>query len=478
MTDTSALETGPVHVGHAQPSTRREVTRPRPVLVQPAQRTPARARGLQRRWLPLLDLLVLVPALLGTRALLGGPRLADLLGMTLSWLVVLGLHGCYRRSIARHRRMTTEHVLAAAGSFGLLLWAGAALDLVDPVGPRLAGALAVTILTSLAVHLAATFVDKPRRLVVLGEDSLLGAAEEVVSSHPGWEHVGSYGLEPRAADSSFLSDAPEVAVQRHADAVLVLPGTDLDAASLRRLAWSLESAGVELILGTGLVDVAQRRAQVTQVGGWSLLHVRHAQRRGVAGVAKSLLDRGAAVGLLVLLAPLLGCLALAVRLDSRGPALFRQERVGRDGRTFTMLKFRSMQVPGAVAVDLKNEADPDSPLFKMRRDPRVTRVGRYLRRYSLDELPQLVNVLRGDMSLVGPRPALPSEVATYREDARRRLHVRPGLTGLWQVSGRSDLSWSESVRMDLLYVDNWSFGLDLSILGRTLSAVLSHRGAY
>ena len=183
--------------------------------------------------------------------------------------------------------------------------------------------------------------------------------------------------------------------------------------------------------------------------------------------------------MLLLLLPLLIGIAIAIRLDSAGPAIFRQRRVGRDGRTFVMWKFRTMSTDaGAVRETLSDQNDCDGVIFKMRADPRVTRLGRVLRRYSLDELPQLVNVLRGHMSLVGPRPALPQEVSRYTVDPSRRLVVKPGVTGLWQVSGRSDLSWDESVRLDLRYVDNWSLALDVSIVLRTLGAVLGHRGAY
>ena len=204
-------------------------------------------------------------------------------------------------------------------------------------------------------------------------------------------------------------------------------------------------------------------------------------RAGRAGpIVKRALDViGASTGLL-LLAPLLLALALLVRATSRGPAIYRQRRVGRGGRAFTLYKFRTMVVgadeqraalAGAVATGA-------GPLFKLRHDPRVTRVGRLLRRASLDELPQLVNVLTGSMSLVGPRPPLPDEVARYDRLVLRRLRVPPGLTGLWQVSGRSDLSWEEAVRLDLYYADNWTIGLDLVIMLRTVIAVLSGRGAY
>jgi lipopolysaccharide/colanic/teichoic acid biosynthesis glycosyltransferase len=182
----------------------------------------------------------------------------------------------------------------------------------------------------------------------------------------------------------------------------------------------------------------------------------------------------------VALAPVMLAIALVIMVESPGPALFRQTRVGKDGKLFTIFKFRTM----CDGADLEHErlnaevGDPSSVLFKLRSDPRVTRVGQFLRRYSLDELPQLLNVVRGDMSLVGPRPALPTEVERYEPDTRRRLAVRPGITGLWQVSGRSDLTWNESVRLDLRYVDNWSLAGDLRLVGRTFGAVVSHRGAY
>jgi lipopolysaccharide/colanic/teichoic acid biosynthesis glycosyltransferase len=196
-------------------------------------------------------------------------------------------------------------------------------------------------------------------------------------------------------------------------------------------------------------------------------------------VLKSVLDRAGAVLLLVLLWPVLLACCLLVRLDSRGPAFFVQTRVGRAGKPFRMYKLRSMCTDAEAQRGLledKNESD--GALFKLRSDPRLTRVGRWLRRSSLDELPQLFNVVRGDMSLVGPRPALPEEVATYDAATRRRLAVKPGITGLWQVSGRADLSWEESVRLDLFYADNVRLLDDLAITARTVVAVTQGRGAY
>ena len=199
-----------------------------------------------------------------------------------------------------------------------------------------------------------------------------------------------------------------------------------------------------------------------------------------AGFVKGAFDRTVACLSLAVLSPLLVSIAVAVRMTSRGPVLFHQKRVGRDGKTFTMVKFRSMYTDAEdrLAELREKNVNADGLLFKMRDDPRVTRVGQFLRKFSLDELPQLFNIVAGSMSLVGPRPPLPSEVAQYGDDVRRRLLVKPGLTGLWQVSGRSDLSWEESVRLDLRYVENWSPALDLMILWKTAFAVLGRSGAY
>ena len=182
---------------------------------------------------------------------------------------------------------------------------------------------------------------------------------------------------------------------------------------------------------------------------------------------------------LLLAAPVMGAVALAIKLEDGGPVLFKQPRVGRKGEIFDCLKFRSMSVDAeARLAELMAANEGSGPLFKMTHDPRITGVGRFIRRFSLDELPQLWNALRGDMSLVGPRPALPTEVAQYDSDTRRRLDVRPGLTGLWQVSGRSNLSWDDTVRLDLYYVDNWSLIQDVMILARTAKAILGTSGAY
>jgi exopolysaccharide biosynthesis polyprenyl glycosylphosphotransferase len=264
-----------------------------------------------------------------------------------------------------------------------------------------------------------------------------------------------------------------------ADTVIVLSCPELDGHALRRLAWQLEGDDIDLIVASSLVDVAGERTTIRPVDGLPMLHVEHPRLAGAGRMVKETFDWLGAFALAAVFAPLLIVVAIAIRLDSPGPVLFRQVRVGRHGKEFTMVKFRSMchDAPAQLSA-LRPRNDCDGVLFKMRDDPRVTRVGRWLRRFSLDELPQLFNVLRGHMSLVGPRPPLPEEVAVYPDDLHRRLAVKPGMTGLWQVSGRSDLSWEEAVRLDLRYVENWTLTLDLVILLRTLSAVTRSSGAY
>lgn len=274
-----------------------------------------------------------------------------------------------------------------------------------------------------------------------------------------------------------VDDVLDLATVHGVDAVVVAGAIPGGHERLRRLGWQLEERGIELVVSSPLADVAADRVHERPVDGLPLMHVETPDYRRHPG--KRALDVvGAVIGLTVL-APVFAAVALAIRLDDGGPVLFRQERIGRGGAPFLICKFRTMctdaedRVAELAAVD-----EGAGPLFKVRHDPRVTRVGAFLRRTSLDELPQLWNVLTGTMSLVGPRPALPREVAVYEDFADRRLLVTPGMTGLWQVSGRSDLDWAEGVRLDLHYVENWSFLHDIVILARTIPSVLRSRGAY
>lgn len=276
-----------------------------------------------------------------------------------------------------------------------------------------------------------------------------------------------------------LAACVPVARASGADAVILAPDPAIPAADLQRLCWCLEDAGVAIFVWTGLLTSPVGRTRLDLGEQLPLLHLGAPRRLGPSHVVKHALDRAVATLALLVLSPLLLALAVAVRLDSPGPAFFRQTRIGRADAPFTMWKLRTMCCDAGDAVPgLMDLNEASGPLFKIHADPRITRLGRWLRRTSLDELPQLINVALGQMSLVGPRPALPAEVATYLPDVRHRLVVRPGMTGLWQVSGRSDLTWDDAVRLDQQYVDNWSLLLDARILLRTAGAVLSGRGAY
>jgi exopolysaccharide biosynthesis polyprenyl glycosylphosphotransferase len=264
-----------------------------------------------------------------------------------------------------------------------------------------------------------------------------------------------------------------------ADTVAVLACPEMDGLRLRGLAWELEKTGTDLCVSPALLDVAGPRTTIRPTAGLTLLHVDHPQLSGMRLLLKDLFDRCAAAAGLILLSPLMAGVSLMIWLQDRGPVLFKQVRVGQDGHAFRIYKFRTMVVDAEQRrADLLASNETDGVLFKLRKDPRVTAVGAHLRRWSIDELPQLINVLLGQMSLVGPRPAVPDEVARYAEHVHRRLVVKPGLTGLWQVNGRSDLSWDESVRLDLRYVENWSFALDLQILWKTIWVIVWGSGAY
>ena len=272
--------------------------------------------------------------------------------------------------------------------------------------------------------------------------------------------------------------ALDAVVASQADVVAIADTQCLSAGSLRRLAWELEGTGVDLLVAPALTDVAGPRVSVRALSDIPLLLVEEPELKGTKRVVKTVFDRLVATAGLVALLPAMVAIAILVRVTSRGPALFRQVRVGLGGRHFVIWKFRTMAIDAEARLnELIHLNEHDGLLFKIRDDPRVTRIGRVLRRWSLDELPQLWNVIRGDMSIVGPRPPLPTEVERYDGDVRRRLLVKPGLTGLWQVGGRAGVPWEEAVRLDLYYVENWSLTMDAMILAKTVTAVLHGHGA-
>ncbi|MEV7614863.1 sugar transferase [Streptomyces sp. NPDC089799] len=408
-----------------------------------------RALGESRGVLPVVhDWLILIGVLAVARAATdeSTPRLAALCALVPALLVTVAC-----------RKLTYRHLFAARRE-------AQAVSRVLVVGEPAAA-------EGVIAHLSAR-TDHP--YVVVG---VLPVGDGRLSA--GVPVAGRLGADMPEAPSGDADTVLGAVRGQHADLVLVAPGVRFAGERLRRVAWALHDAGLELAVFPGLVEVSVKRLETLSAGGLAVLRVAPPVRRGLQPLLKSVLDRaGAGLGLLLLSPVFLGIVA-AIRLGSRGPAFYRQHRIGRDGEPFVMWKFRTMVVDAdRLKAELSAANENDGLMFKMRRDPRVTRVGRLLRRTSLDELPQLFNVLSGHMSLVGPRPPLPEEVARYDEVELRRLVVRPGMTGLWQISGRSDLSWDETIQLDLQYVDNWSFTSDVDVMGRTFRAVVDGRGAY
>lgn len=329
---------------------------------------------------------------------------------------------------------------------------------------------------------------------------LVGASESVahlnqqLSSHPeaGYRPIAAYVTDFDGATQGVEGvELPLVGVDPDVDSVLaavettgadivaVSSGAALGPSTLRKLGWALSERNIGMIMVPALTDVAGPRIHMQPVAGLPLIHVTTPKLDGAKGIAKRGFDIVTSLMLIAAFAIPMFVVALWVKLDSQGPIIFWQKRIGRAGEPFRMMKFRSMIADAESRIgDLNGRNEGSGPLFKLKNDPRVTRFGHFIRRYSIDELPQLFNVLRGNMSLVGPRPPLPSEVETYDPFAHRRLLVKPGLTGPWQVSGRSDLSWDDSIRLDLYYVENWSMIQDIMILLRTIQAVLGKTGAY
>jgi exopolysaccharide biosynthesis polyprenyl glycosylphosphotransferase len=273
-------------------------------------------------------------------------------------------------------------------------------------------------------------------------------------------------------------DAPEIVQSLGATGVIIATSA-IDTPVANRLARELIEIGCHVELTSGLVDISADRLLARPLGRRAVMYIEPVRRLGWRAVAKRTFDIIIATGLLVFASPVLAIAALLIKLDSNGPVFFSQVRVGKDGKLFRVRKLRTMVNDAEQQLELlRDRSDIDGPLFKMRDDPRVTRVGKVLRKASIDELPQLLNVLVGEMSIVGPRPALPSEALEWTDDLRSRLRVKPGITGMWQVNGRSTASFDDYVRHDLYYVDNWSLLTDLAILAKTVPVVLFRKGAY
>ncbi len=306
-------------------------------------------------------------------------------------------------------------------------------------------------------------------------------------SYLGFEIVGACVPE-RAVDDSLelpveqlgsFDEVAAVARRERVHAVALAGSEELPPDAVRRIGWRLESTGVDLMVAPAITEVAGTRIHTRPVGGLPLMYVDSPSYEGGKKSAKAVLDFGLAWLAVIVASPLMLATAIGVKLTSPGPVLFRQQRIGLNGKAFDVFKFRSMRIgaDAELAQLLREQGTDGTPLFKVENDPRITRFGQFIRKYSLDELPQFFNVIKGDMSIVGPRPQRAEEVALYDNAAGRRLLVKPGITGLWQVSGRSDLSWEDTVRLDLYYAENWSLLDDLVILLWTVKTVLESRGA-
>ena len=417
--------------------------------------------------------------------------------LPLGWLTIIAIQRGYEQRFLG----TGPEEYRKVADAGLLMFTAIAVVSYAVRGEIARGyvfvAVPITIILTLLVRRQLrTWIYRLRaRGLALQRVLVVGRADAVVSVIEKLDHEPQHGLVPVGACVPFIGvgvshvhDVPVVgdpsrvlqAVdETGAHVVAVVSHPDLSGQALRRLSWALEERNVELIVSPGIIEVAGPRLSIRPIAGLSLLHLERPSARGGRMLGKTIFDKLIGCLMLLVAAPALIVIGIAVRVTSSGPALYRQTRVGVDGREFLMLKFRSMVADAeAQRAALMSLSEGNGVLFKLRKDPRITKIGGFLRRFSLDELPQLLNVVRGDMSLVGPRPPLPEEVAGYTDDATRRLRVKPGVTGLWQVSGRSDLTWEESLRLDLRYADNWSMALDLSILWRTFRAVTRGAGAY
>ena len=482
-------------------------------LLETTSRWASGARSRYLRALPVTALLIdsVIMMIVGLVAIIGRRELAIFRSaadvedsvtvagplIIVAWLAMIAMRGGYKSDLFgvgtdEYRRVVNASLLAAGlsgvgcylakfplsrGFFLLAFMVG--------IPALLLGRLALR----RAVHRARVHGALRQRVLISGSRQHIDEIAAVLRREAwlGYEVIGALTPEYDLAEETSsgipvfgnADEATSIAVAMDADAIFFAGGAVAASSQFRSTIWDLERHKIQVVVAPSLTDISGERIKIRPVGGLPLIHVDPPTWSDASRWGKRTFDLIGASVLLLVCTPLGVFAAAQIKLHDRGPVIFRQTRTGKDGKEFSCLKFRTMVEDAETHLAaLHHETGHAIGLFKLQADPRVTRPGRWLRRYSLDELPQLVNVWRGEMSLVGPRPPLPSEVLSYDESTSRRLHVRPGMTGLWQVSGRSDLSWSETVRLDLFYVDNWSMLQDLSILARTMGAVLSSRGAY
>ncbi|MGF9759617.1 sugar transferase [Microvirga sp. 0TCS3.31] len=499
-----------------------EVVLPRPDVshrsIQLAGDRPATAIDARRRHARALlvgDLIVLALAV-GTAQLVRFGATPDrqvsglgtsyaVLGVALAatWWLSLQMHQARNPKVVGHgweeyRRVVvaTFRVFAVLAMLSVALKMDASrlyLATAFPLG--LAGLLVERKLARVSLHRARMQGEAAARVLVIGGERAAAELATWFAKHrtAGYEVCGVWIPDESQPIAAITGDAPrgvpvmssatgfaEALARSGATTVVVTDTEHLGHESLRDLAWQLEGSNIDLILSPNVLNVSSSRLFLQDVSGMPMLHVSEPQYAAAARLTKRLFDIIGASILLFAAAPLFAATAIAVKVSSPGRIFYRQERIGRHGEHFGMIKFRSMRTDAdsQLAALLKAEGKSIAELPKLTKDPRVTRVGSFIRRFSIDELPQLINVVKGDMSLVGPRPQRDFEVAQYDRVAERRLTVRPGMTGLWQVSGRSDLAYAEAINLDVHYVENWSMLSDLVILWRTARAVVASDGAY
>ncbi|WP_247828502.1 sugar transferase [Arthrobacter antioxidans] len=430
------------------------------------------------------------------------PYIVLSLVLAAGWWVTLSLRGSREATVLGHGTEEYKRVVSASLIlFGLVAIVSYALQFDTArgyVGVALPAGLIMLLLSRVIVrrllHIEREHGRSCLRVLVVGSSSGVQHLADSLRAQPmaGYIPIGAYlpGVEPDASTAGNLDlqvvgravEADDIISDIKGfspDAVALSSSMQLAPETIRALGWALADLNIRLIMAPALTDVAGPRIHTRPVAGLPLIHVSTPNLEKGQRFFKRTTDIIGATVLIIAASPLLAAIALLVRFDSPGPVLFRQERVGTAGECFEMYKFRSMVVDAEARLEqLLDNHEGNEVLFKLKNDPRITKVGRFLRKFSLDELPQLFNVLGGSMSLVGPRPPLAAEVERYDIRAHRRLLVRPGMTGLWQISGRSLLSWDETVRLDLYYVENWSFLGDLTILLRTFKAVVGRHGAF
>ncbi len=493
------------------------ITSANPAAMRKAGADRAGWQGTYARWLALSDLITIVASVgfaqwfrFGSTPSGGAlPLLRNITylevsaGIALGWMVALTINGARSTrvigsGVEEYRRVwwATISVFGTVAIISMLFkleLARGYLMVALPIGVLLLLA-SRWVARRVVVRLRKQHGRCVTRLLVVGSpqavrDLTLGLAREPWAGYdvvgaciPGQYSRAGVGI-PGFGTVPVLGNEESVAravIASGSHAVAVAATEHFHGTGLRELSWELENLDVEMLVAPGVIDVAGPRLHLRPVAGLPLLHIEKPQYNGAKKFQKRAFDIVFSGLALLFGLPLLLLIALAVKLTSRGPVFYRQERIGLDGAPFEMIKFRTMVV-GADAmleeVAHLNESD-SGVLFKIRKDPRVTWLGRFLRKYSLDELPQFINAFTGEMSVVGPRPPLENEVASYDDHTMRRLLVKPGITGLWQVSGRSDLSWEDSVRLDMFYVENWSIMADVVIALKTARVVFSHHGSY